>query len=162
MTEQRRPLRDKKGWAGGSQKRRERLDWEEWQWHLRLTVWSTYGENIQRCDLCEMGVWAVEGRSLKWGWIVMGLGRGGNWGSGRATILGMLSFHIISIIIRIIKKFWLSRAVVKQQSKSECDWKPATLNFLFLYLFFTFSLSFYLSSALISLLSPTSRRAKEQ
>lgn len=25
----------------------------------------TYGENIQGCDLCEMGVWTIEGESLK-------------------------------------------------------------------------------------------------
>lgn len=80
-----------------------------------------------------------------WGWIGDGMSKRG---VGRATILCMLSFHLISIIIRIIKKKVLAVQSCSQAAEqSECDGEPATLNFLFLYVFFTFSLSFYLSSA---------------
>lgn len=93
-----------------------------------------------------------------WGWIGDGMSKRG---VGRATILCMLSFHLISIIIRIIKKKVLAVQSCSQAAEqSECDGEPATLNFS-LPICFLYILAIILS-LIRPLLSPTSRRAKEQ
>ncbi len=158
MTEQRRPLRDKKAWAGGSQKRRG--DWTE---RNDNGIWDS---QYVRMDRIYKDVTCV-----KWGsgllkdnpqsrWRLLRVDCDGmrkRWGGGRyAFFLYYLNYHKDNK-----KSFGCPE--LKSSSRAKCkDWEPATQNFLFLYVFFTFSLSFYLSSALISLLSPTSRRAKEQ
>lgn len=163
-TEQRRPLRGKKGWVRGAveQAREGRLDLGTDKNDNDITV-CIYGENIQRWSVWNggLGCWRTILRADEhfWGWIVMG------WTGGegpRSSVCFRSGSFQLSFIIRIIKKVLAVQSCSQAAERSECDWEPATKIFSFYIFFFTFSLSFYLSSTLISLLSPTSRRAKEQ
>ncbi len=109
-------------------------------------VWNAVeGQSSKQMKTFEGGLWWDEKE-----------GGGKGYGPRYAFFLYYLNYHKDNK-----KSFGCPE--LKSSSRAKCkDWEPATLNFLFLYVFFTFLLSFYLSSALISLLSPTSRWAKEQ
>lgn len=119
MTEQRRPLRDKKAWAGGSQKRRG--NWTERNgngiWDSQYVCMDRIYKDVT-CVKWGSGLLKDNPQS-RWRLLRVDCDGMSKRGVGRATVLWMLSFHIISIIIRIIKK---SFGCPELKSSSRAKW----------------------------------------
>lgn len=155
MTEHRRPLGGRKGWARGAveQAREGRLDLSTDK--NENDIWDSqyaFMKRIYRDDL-KWRAWLLKDDPQS-RWTILG-------GIAMEGRFCTLSFRIVSIIVynKDNKKVLAVQSCSQAAERSECD-RACHKIFLLLYFFFTFSLASYLSSTLISLLSPASRRAK--